>query len=143
MNRESAMGEFYGWFETAEMYIESAANPRLDAHRQVALIYLQMAAEFTFKAAIVSISGRAMPSRDPYVLSTRCRRLVPGLQAAARIYSPKKKALFCFLDPGCLENKPVLPVADQWKQLFRLVKQLHTVMEELGRKRIDALFGEG
>jgi len=140
MSRESAMGEFYGWYESAEKYIEAAAGEHLTAHPQVALTYLQMAAEFTFKAAIVSISGRSLPSRNPYVLSTRCRRLVPGLQAAARIYSPKKQALLCFLDPVCVGNNPVLPAPHQWMQLLRLVKQLHKVMEELGRKRIDAVF---
>ena len=141
MNRESALGEFYGWYENAEAYFVSATSPSFIPQPQIALCYLQMAAEYTFKAAIVSISGRSFPSRSPFVLSTRCRNLVPGLRSAARIYSPKKQKLLCYLDPVyCQINRPMLPAPNEWQQLLRLVKQLHKVMEVLCRKRIDRLY---
>jgi len=141
MNKESALAEFYGWFENAEMYTKTAASEHFIPYPQVALTYLQMAAEFTFKGIIVSLTGRPLPSRNPYVLCTRCRRLLPGLQVAARLYSPKKQALLCFLDPAYrMNNKEWLPRDNEWKQLLQLVKQLQKVTEPLCRARIEAVF---
>lgn len=141
MNRESALLEFYGWIEPAQAYMESALSSHLSAYPQVALGYLQLAAEFAFKAAIVSIGGRPLRSRNPHVLATRCRRLVPGLETSARLYSPRKKMLLCFLDAeSCNGLTSRLPAADEWKQLVYLVKQLLRVMESLCRERIDTVF---
>jgi len=143
MNRESALLEFYGWIEPAQSYLAAAVSDNIRANPKAALCYLQMAAEFAFKAAIVSIGGSPLRSRSPYVLSTRCRRLVPGLQASAKLYSPNKKGLLSFLDPAFYTEAGKgarLPVAAEWKQLVFLVKQLLRVMESLCRKRIDVVF---
>jgi len=143
MNRESALLEFYGWLEPAQMYMETAESNKLITYPQVALGYLQLAAEFAFKAAIVSISGTPIRSRSPFVLSTRCRRLVPGLQASARLYAPSKRKLFCFLDADYYRyaaNAARLPAPAEWKQLLSVMKQFLRVLETLCRERIDVVF---
>ena len=143
MNKESALLEFYGWIEPAQSYFEAAVSSNMSVYPKGALSYLQMAAEFAFKAAIVSIGGKPTRSRSPYVLSTRCRRLVPKLEVSAQLYSPSKRKLLSFLDPAFYAEAGKgarLPVASEWKQLVYLVKQLLRVMESLCRKRIDALF---
>lgn len=139
-NRESALMEFYGWYEPAEAYIESAKKTSKDtAYPQVALCYLQMAAEYAFKAVIMSL-GAPMQTRDPYVLSTRCRRLVPDLRHYARLYAPEMKRLFFFLDPDYQKNNPRLPRENEWKKLLQIVKQFLRVLEILFRERVDRLY---
>jgi HEPN domain-containing protein len=143
MNKESALLEFYGWLEPAYMYMETAESSKMTAYPQVALGYLQLAAEFAFKAAIVSIGGAPLRARSPFVLATRCRRLVPGLQAAARLYSPAKRKLLCFLDSDYYRyaaNAARLPRPAEWKQLLSMMRQFLRVLEMLCRERIDAVF---
>lgn len=139
-NSESAMLEFYGWFEPAEAYLESAKRSSSDgAYPQIALGYLQLAAEYAFKAVIMSI-GLPMQTRDPYVLSTRCRRLVPGLQNYARLYSPEMKRLFFFLDPDYYKDNPRLPREYEWKKLLQIVKQFLKVVEIFFKARVYQLY---
>ena len=143
-SRETAIWEFYEWYEAAEGYLNSAIRSSdAPSNPKIPLGFLQLSVEYACKAVIMSIGGN-LPTHDPYVLSTRCRRLVPALHKAARLYAPDIQQLFFFLDPAYYQQRepaPRLPLISEWKKLVRAVKQFLRVLEILFRERVERLLG--
>ncbi|HEY4148058.1 MAG TPA: HEPN domain-containing protein [Chitinophagaceae bacterium] len=141
-NKQCALHELHSWITEAESFFASAAGRDYHRHPHIALSYLQLSAEFAFKAVIVSLTGNNLRTRNPYVLCIRCRRLLP-LLGRALILSQRKQPLFHFLLPAFgLQRGEGTPLPDggQWKELLQHVRQLLQLALQLCRERIETLF---
>jgi hypothetical protein len=146
-SKQSAYKEFRAWMAGAQSFFDSAAGKGFISYREIALSYLQLATEFGFKAVIVSLTGKTICSRNPHLLATRCRRLLPGLQAAVPLLSPAQRELFHFLDPAayCTEREQealLLPGPDEWKRLVLQVRKLLAAIDRLTRERIEYVYAK-
>ena len=141
-SKQCALYELHSWMAEAESFFASAATRHDSRHRHIALAYLQLSAEFSFKAVIVSLTGKTLRTRNPYTLCAHCRRLLPLLNQAL-ILSPQKLRLFHFLLPAFGLQRgvgPPLPNTREWKELLLHVRELLQLAERLCRERIDTLF---
>ena len=146
-SKQSAYKEFRAWMAGAQSFFESAAGKGFVSYPEIALSYLQLAAEFGFKAAIVSLTGKTICSRNPRLLAARCRRQLPGLLAAVPLLSPAQKELFHFLDPAAYspergEEALLLPGPDEWKRLVLQVRKLLAAIDRLTRERIEYVYAK-
>ncbi len=141
-SKQCALHELHAWMAEAESFFESAAARHYDRHRPIALAYLQLSAEFAFKAVIVSLTGRTMRTRNPYVLCARCRRLLPTL-GQALLLSPQQQRLFHFLLPAFVlqrEEDSPLPTEEEWAALLLQVRELLQAAEQFCREKINTVF---